>query len=496
MKIRYILCVVLAVFSSCFRPDEPAATLALIDNVELSGSLLKVEILAKDLNVPWDLAYADDGYLWFTEQSGSVSRINIRTGEKTKVLTIKEVWRLRTTGLLGLAVHPEFSKNPQVFVNYTVKEDSLIYNKLVKYDFADDTLTNPQLLLKTRGFTAHNGSRLAVSKSGKLLWATGDAYNGDDAQSLSSLNGKILRLNLDGSVPDDNPYPNSYVWARGFRNMQGLTVTDKGFVYTSEHGDAIEDEINLIEEGRNYGWPVIEGMHDKPEELVFAKANNTKEPIRSWTPVIAPSGISYYNNKQIPEWRNSLLLTTLKAKSLRVISLNEDGTQAKSEEIFFENHYGRLRDVCTDAEGSVYISTSNHDWNPQAGFPLIGDDKILKISRAEKSTHIPLQAIKQKKEKVLNGMQLYKDYCASCHQHNGMGLKDVYPALAGSAVVNGSPKELIKTVRDGISSKDNQQMPSFSFLKDDEMAAVLGYIRKNWGNKGSVITEQQVKQSR
>lgn len=496
MKIRYILCVVLAVFSSCFPHDEPVAALPLIDNVKLSNSLLKVEVLAKDLNVPWDLAYADDGYLWFTEQSGSVSRINIRTGKKTKVLTIKEVWRLRTTGLLGLAVHPEFSKNPQVFVNYTIKEDSLIYNKLVRYDFANDTLINPQLLLKTRGFTAHNGSRLAISKSGKLLWATGDAYNGDNAQSLSSLNGKILRLNLDGGVPDDNPYPNSYIWARGFRNMQGLTVTEKGVVYTSEHGDAIEDEINLIEEGRNYGWPVIEGMHDKPEEIAFAKANNTKEPIRSWTPVIAPSGISYYNNKQIPEWRNSLLLTTLKAKSLRVISLNEDGTQVKSEEIFFENYYGRLRDVCTDAEGSVYISTSNHDWNPQAGFPLIGDDKILKISRAEKATHTPLQAIKQKKEKVLDGMQLYKDYCASCHQNNGMGLNGLYPALAGSARVNGNPMELIKTVKDGISSKDNQPMPSFSFLKDDEMAAVLGYIRKNWGNKGSVITEQQVKQSR
>ncbi len=496
---RFLLnsCLFLAALSACNLPDEGVTPLQEIDNIALSKSLLKVEVLAKKLNVPWDLAYADDGYLWFTEQSGSVSRINLKSGLKTKVLTIKEVWRQRTTGLLGLAVHTNFKSNPYVFINYTVKEDSIIYNKLVRYYFANDTLSQPKLLLKTKGFTAHNGSRLAISKNGKLLWATGDAYNGSNAQSLASINGKILRLNLDGSIPKDNPYPNSYVWARGFRNMQGLTVSDRGFVYTSEHGDAIEDEINLIEKGRNYGWPVIEGMHNKPEELAFADANQTKEPLKSWTPVIAPSGISYYNNSLIPEWKNSLLLTTLKAKSFRVLSLNEDGTQIKSEEIFFENHYGRLRDVCADADGNIYISTSNHDWNHQPGFPLAGDDKILKISPTKKATYKPLKAIQQQNNAAVDGAQLYQNYCASCHQTNGEGLKGIFPSLAGSLKVNGNAAALVKTVQNGINNKNTgQQMPAFSFLKDQEMLAILNYIRKSFGNNSSVLTQQQIKANR
>lgn len=487
------------IFSSCNLKEEKVTQLPLIDNVALSKSLLKVEVFAKDLNVPWDLAYADDDFLWFTEQSGSVSRINLKSGVTTKVLTIKEVYRERTTGLLGLAIHPDFKRNPYVFLNYTVKQDSLIYNKLVSYYFSNDSLIRPKVLLQTQGFRAHNGARLAITSNGKLLWATGDAYNGDDAQSLSSLNGKILRLNLDGSVPEDNPYPNSYVWARGFRNMQGLTVSDRGYVYTSEHGDAIEDEVNLIQKGGNYGWPVIEGMHTQPEELAYAAKNQTIEPVKSWTPVIAPSGINYYNNSLIPEWKNSLLLTTLKGKSLRVLSLNEEGTKITTEEVFFENHYGRLRDVCADAEGNVYISTSNKDWNPQPGFPLEGDDKILKISPADKASFTPLKAIKEEsnQETELSGAHLYKNYCASCHQDNGKGVNAVFPALDGSEMVNGNNKTLVNAVLNGISKKNsNQVMPSFSFLGDKELAKVLTYIRSSWTNNNSAITTQEVKLNR
>lgn len=491
----YIFIFLATLVTACSH-QQPNVPLVTIDNIALPKSLLKVEVLAKDLNVPWDLAYADNGFLWFTEQAGTVSRINLSTKQKTQVLTIKEVWHLRTTGLLGLAIHPNFENNPYVFLNYTVKEDSIIYNKLVRYYFSNDRLTSPKLLLKTKGFTAHNGARLAISANGKLLWATGDAYNGNNAQSLSSLNGKILRLNLDGSIPKDNPDPNSYVWASGFRNMQGLTVSDDGRVYTSEHGDAIEDEINLIEKGANYGWPVIEGMHNKPEELAFADTNNTKEPIKSWTPVIAPSGISYYNNSLIPEFKNALLLTTLKAKSFRVLSLTDNGTKIKSEEVFFENHYGRLRDVCSDAEGNIYISTSNYDWNPQPGFPLSGDDKILKVSPTEKAVHHPL-TVKKKQNTKIDGAQLYNNYCASCHQINGQGIKGVFPALAGSPKVKGTSASLIKVVQNGIvNKKSGQQMPAFSFLTNEEMAAILSYVRQNWGNKSSTITPQQVKLSR
>ncbi|MGF1926290.1 MAG: PQQ-dependent sugar dehydrogenase, partial [Bacteroidia bacterium] len=214
MKISVSVLFLMLFASACVQQPQ----LPVIDHIALEKSTLKVEVLAKNLDVPWDIDYADDGYLWVAEQGGNVSRIDLQTGIRKQMLAIKEVWRKRTAGLLGMVVHPDFKNKPYVFVNYTLKKDSLIFNHLVRYEFKQDTLVNAKLLLKVNGFTAHNGSRLAIGADGKLLWATGDAYNGENAQNLNSLNGKILRLNIDGTIPADNPYPNSYVWARGFRN--------------------------------------------------------------------------------------------------------------------------------------------------------------------------------------------------------------------------------------------------------------------------------------
>lgn len=490
---KWIAVVFTVVF--CYACSQKQPQLQTIDNVQLQKNLLKVEVLDSGLDVPWDICYADDHSLFIAEQSGTVSRIDLTTGVKKQLLKIPEVWRKRTAGLLGLVVHTAIKQNPYLFLNYTVKKDSLIFNRLVRYEIAADTLKNAKILLEIDGFTAHNGSRLAFGADQKLYWATGDAYKGENAQNPQSLNGKILRINPDGTVPIDNPLPHSYVWASGFRNMQGLTFSDKGLLYTSEHGDAIEDEINLIEKGKNYGWPAIEGKEDLPAERDFALQHQTTPPIKSWTPVIAPAGITYHNGKGIPEWANSLLLTTLKGKSLRVIKLDDDGRGVKSEEIFFEKYYGRLRDVCTDKDGSVYIATSNRDWNPSPGFPLVGDDKILKISRADNATHKVLTGVKPEPISLVSGKNLYQQYCASCHKEDGTGLTGTFPALAGSAKVKDKPENLIPILMNGIST-EGSAMPAFTFLKDEEAAAILTYIRQNWGNKASAISSSQITKKR
>jgi glucose/arabinose dehydrogenase/cytochrome c551/c552 len=479
----------------CYACNQDQLHLQTIDNVQLEKNLLKVEVLTKDLDVPWDICYADDHSLFIAEQGGAVSRVDLVTGKKKQLVKIAEVWRKRTAGLLGLVVHPQVAKNPYLFVNYTVQKDSLlIINRLVRYEITADTLKNPRVLLEVDGYTAHNGSRLAIGPDQKLYWATGDAYFGEKAQDPKSLNGKILRINTDGSVPADNPMPHSYVWASGFRNMQGLTFSNKGLLYTSEHGDAIEDEINLIEKGKNYGWPAIEGKEDLPAEKAFALQHHTTLPIKSWTPVIAPAGITYHNGKGIPEWANSLLLTTLKGKSLRVIKLNDDGKSVKHEEIFFEKYYGRLRDVCTDKDGAVYLATSNRDWNPSPGFPLPGDDKILKISKADKATHKVLRAEEPETANLVSGKTIYQQYCASCHKEDGKGVLGTFPALAGSAKVKAGPEILIPILLNGISKEQaGAAMPAFNFLSNEEAAAVLTYIRQNWGNKASAITTSQIK---
>lgn len=494
-RIPYFLPFLLGVLLSCTRPSP--LELPVLDYLALDESILKVEVLADNLDVPWDVEYVQDGFLWFNEQAGTISRINLETGEMQRLLTIEEVWRQRTSGLLGLAIHPDYPRQPYIVVNYTVKADSLISNKLVRYTFENERLVHPLVLLTVPGNTAHNGSRVKFTQDGKILWATGDAYGFDNPQSDESLNGKILRINLDGSIPSDNPLPNSYVWAKGFRNIQGLTLDPKGKVYTSEHGDAIEDEINWILPNGNYGWPFIEGYHDLESEKEFARFHLTREPIHAWTPVVAPAGIDFYGDLGIKEWKNSLLLTTLKGKSLRVLNLSEDGTRVLKETVFFDNHYGRLRDVSVGAGGEIYITTSNRDWNPQPGFPLEGDDKILKISLTSKASKEPLRGQSPHSMAELDGKQLYINYCASCHKEDGSGVRDVFPSLINNSQVVGAPGTLVSLLLQGVDNPSTGvMMPAFGFMKDEELAAILTYIRQHWGNKASTIPATSITEKR
>ncbi|GAA0878594.1 hypothetical protein GCM10009119_15620 [Algoriphagus jejuensis] len=489
MRNLYLLLFSICLLGACQR--KTPLQLTQLDTVRLADSWLKVEVLADSLVVPWDLEVDSEGFIWVAEQEGKVSRINLETGEKKVMLVLTDVWQHRTSGLLGMAVHPDFDKNPFVYLNYTARQDSVITSRLFRYTLDKEKLTDGQLLLEIEGGTSHNGSRLAFGPDGKLYWATGDTHDFAYAQDDLKLNGKILRMYADGSIPADNPDASSYVWAKGFRNMQGLTFSDRGLLYTSEHGDAIEDEINLIERAGNYGWPKIEGKHDLPTERTFAAANQAIEPIRSWTPVIAPAGLTFYGKKEIAEWTNSLLLTTLKGKSLRILQLNKDGKSILEEEILFENHYGRLRDVAVGPSGEIYLSTSNRDWNPQPGFPLDGDDKILKISVTDRLNSSALEVSAAQESLVLSGKQLYQNYCASCHKEDGSGVPGVFPALAGSGITTGDAGPLVRLVVEG---KD--QMPAFGFLSNGETAEILSYIRQNWGNRLSGISSQQVEENR
>lgn len=482
----------LVIFAACSEKQR-TTYLPVLDTVLLDSTYLKVEVIADSLVVPWDLEIDSEGGLWFTEQEGWVSRINPENGVQKLMLQIPEVWKVRTSGLLGMVSHPEFSQNPFVFLNYTAKTDTVITSRLVRYTYSSDTLTDPVLLLEIPGGRSHNGSRLAFGPDRKIYWATGDAHDTTFAQNPDVPNGKILRLNPDGSIPSDNPDPASPVWALGFRNMQGLVFSDRGTLYTSEHGDAIEDEVNLIQKGGNYGWPTIEGVHDLQEERLFADRFQCIEPLRSWTPVIAPAGMAYYGMSVIPEWENALLLTTLKGKSLRILPLSPDGNEVMGEFVLFENHYGRLRDVAVARDGTVYLATSNQDWNPQPGFPLPGDDKILKISLTDFDGRVTLRHRSVSQSLPRDGQQLYQSFCASCHKDDGSGVEGTFPALNRSDLVNGDDSELIRIMLEGqAGSGQGISMPSFSFLTDEEIASVLTYVRGAWDNRASPVTTEQI----
>src|SRR6185312_5865620 len=171
--------------------------------------------------------------------------------------------------------------------------------------------------------------------------------------------------------------------------------------------------VNLIQKNGNFGWPNIEGMANLPNEKIFQHEHHTIDPLKTWTPTIAPAGLDYYDHKTIPEWDNSLLLVTLKAQSLRVLGLNENGTGIISEQVYLEKTYGRLRDICVSPAGDLYISTSNRDWNPSQGFPKENDDRIIKIFKIKDGDNFKVRDTAMN-QTALKSQTVYSQYCISC----------------------------------------------------------------------------------
>ncbi len=334
----------------------------------LPDAELKTRTVVGGLSNVWEMIYGPDQQIWVTERAGKVSRINPQTGVVTPVFTVPDVVSNGEGGLLGMALHPQFSTNPSVFLVYNY--GSPYKEKVVRYTYTGGTLTAPTILLdQIPASSIHNGSRLLITSDQKLLISTGDASVPENAQNVNSLSGKILRINLDGSIPADNPTAGSRLWSFGHRNPQGL-IEAKGKIYSSEHGPNNDDEINIIAKGRNYGWPNVEGYCNLPAEGTFCSANNVVEPIQAWTPTIATASIHYYNSDYIPQWKNSLLLVTLKASKLVQLKLNEAGDAVASSKDYFLNDFGRLRAICQSPEGKIYIASSNGS-----------GDKIIEIAK-------------------------------------------------------------------------------------------------------------------
>jgi PQQ-dependent dehydrogenase (s-GDH family) len=325
---------------------------------------LKTRELAGNLTLPWELVYGPDNMIWFTEKSGKISRLNPSNGDIQAVYTIPDVRVQGEGGLLGMALHPQFEANPYVYVFYGYGNP--YKNKLVRFSYANGTLGNPQTLIANiPASSIHNGSRILIADD-KLFVTTGDASDTSTPQNLNSLAGKVLRLNLDGSIPADNPNANSYVWSYGHRNAQGLAMVGNR-LFASEHGPSTDDEVNIIEKGRNYGWPNVAGKCEG-NETNFCNENNVAQPIINWTPTIAPSGMAYYNSNYIPQFKNSLLLAFLKGTRLMQLKLNESQTGIAETTDLFMGNFGRIRAVCVSPEGKIYICTSNGS-----------DDKIIEI---------------------------------------------------------------------------------------------------------------------
>lgn len=348
----------------------------------LKETLVDTQTIATGLDTPWEMVWGPDDHIWITERFGRISRIDPLSGMQDVVLDLSQtVEQTGESGMLGLALHPDFPDDNRVYVVYTYLEEEEIVERLVAYHYRLSKLKDPEILIDgIQGNNTHNGSRLLFGPDKKLYMTTGDAQNQPAAQDASSLNGKTLRINADGTVPADNPIAGSYVFTSGHRNAQGLCIGPNEWLYSSEHGASSDDELNNLAVGKNYGWPNIRGYCDTPAEEDACGTLNATEPIHAWTPTLAVSDLEYYNSSVIPELEGALLMVTLKEKDLRAIFLATDGAQIEREEIYFDGEWNRLRALCVAPDGSIYISNSRSNWgNSSTSF----NHQIVRIFNAK-----------------------------------------------------------------------------------------------------------------
>jgi aldose sugar dehydrogenase len=320
-----------------------------------------VQVVATNLQKPWAIA-SGDGKIFFTEKVGRIRVIDngMLVNESVADLRVADI---TDAGLLGITLDPDYKKNHYIYVYYTYRDGSNLWNKVLRVTETNDRITDARTILdKIPGAEFDNGGVIKFGPDKKLYIGTGDATDQGLSQNMTSLGGKILRLNGDGSIPQDNPFPNSPVYSYGHRNPQGLTWDDIGNMYETEEGPTRNDEINLIKAGQNYGWPNQE-CHG---------STSSQAALICYNPSIEPAGITYYLSGKL-DLRGSLILATLRGNALYQLPL-QNGTIAAQKIIL--DGVGRIHDVNEGSDGYLYIITSNTDGR---GFPDQNDDKLLRI---------------------------------------------------------------------------------------------------------------------
>lgn len=348
----------------------------------------KVRVVKDSLFIPWEILWGPVNNIWLTQKNGYICRLHPSTGMLDTLYHETATVIQSEGGMLGMALHPQFLSNPFVYVVYNYLQGSLYRERLVRYTYNGvNALSSPLILVdNVTSAVNHNGSRLLI-EGDKLFFSTGDATVASNAQNIASPNGKIHRINLDGTIPADNPFPGRSIWSWGHRNPQGLVIAG-GKIYSTEHGPNNDDEINIISRGRNYGWPNVEGFCDKPSKKQFCTDSNVAEPIYAWTPTLAVCGLDYYDAAMFPAWKNSLIMATLKDSRLYRLQLNAAGDRILSTAVISQIVQGRLRDVCFSPEGKIYVSTSNSNSSGNAA----KIDKIIELSDSTFSTAVTVPA--------------------------------------------------------------------------------------------------------
>lgn len=348
-----------------------------VESSPQSGIRFKVEKVAGGLEVPWSIVWAPDGRMIFTERPGRVRVIQNGNLRPQPLFVVPDVEKSGESGLMSVALHPQFSSNRFLYLSYAYSSGRAISVRVVRYKEAPEGLADRKVIIENiPAAQFHAGCRIRFGSDGKLYITTGDATNRQLAQKLDSLAGKTLRLNDDGTVPQDNPFTGQQkarpeIWSLGHRNAQGMDwQPDSNLMFQTEHGpsgfDGPEggDEVNIVEKGKNYGWPTIHHTQTRA---------GLESPLLEYTPACAPASGMFYRGSVFPKFKGNFFLGCLRGEMLIRVAL--DGRRVLGQEGIV-NNYGRIRDVAEGPDGYLYFSTSNRDGR---GKPAEDDDRILRL---------------------------------------------------------------------------------------------------------------------
>lgn len=339
-----------------------------------SAATYEIEEVASGFDHPWSLAFLPDGGFLVSERTGALRRVSGQGAISEPILGVPEVMAEGQGGLFDVVPAPDFAATGTIFISYTYGDVDANGTALMRARLDGTALVEGETIFRStakRG-AHHFGGRIAFLPDGTLLLTLGDgfAYR-ENAQNRTDYLGTIVRLDQDGTAPADNPFVGETgampeIWSFGHRNVQAILVDpDSGRVWTNEHGPRGGDEINFIEPGRNYGWPIVtdgldySGARISPWGLERSEEFGLVQPVHVWTPSIAPAGMTLYDGEAFPEWRGNLFVAALAGKALHRLTL--DGDRVVDEEIMLADLDTRIRDVRTGPDGFLYILTDESD---------------------------------------------------------------------------------------------------------------------------------------
>ncbi|MBP2832373.1 PQQ-dependent sugar dehydrogenase [Aquimarina sp. U1-2] len=362
MRIILCLSLVIATFSACAQEKKENDVV-----LEPDPKNYTTELVVQDLQIPWGMAWLPDGSMLITEKSGAL--IHFKNGNKKSIGNVPEVYVRNQGGLLDIELHPQYEKNGWIYITYSSKDGAEKGGNtaLIRAKLANDQLIDIETLYKgtpntTKGH--HFGSRIEFDNEGYVYFCIGDRGNRDvNPQDVTKDGGKIYRLHDDGSIPKDNPFiqtenAKKAIYSYGHRNPQGMALHPNGTIWVHEHGPRGGDEINPIQKGINYGWPVITyGINYSGTQITaLTKKEGMQQPLYYWIPSIAPSGMDFVTSDIYPDWKNDIVIGSLKFQYLELVELTDQKVSGRKKLL---EDIGRVRNVRQGPDGFIYVAVEN-----------------------------------------------------------------------------------------------------------------------------------------